>query len=507
MIMRKIVFNILIICFFSCSLKAITVSKVEALQRALTFLSCTDKNAIVDTFSFFGKAEMYKVITNKGWVLLSSEKSIKPILAYSLTDPFPHLEDMPDGMKWLFSYYEDANAYAQQHAHELYHINKWEEDQEQINSTRETVYLSRLGDIKWGQSQNNDNYSSCEIIYNKFCPNFHSVWCNRTIVGCGSVALGQLLWYYQWPHWGLIPEEMLNDGGQVSNEDLYKFYDWTLMPTGIYSSTSILEVEEIAAFLRDCGYAEHMEYGSTGSNTYINRIKDALIDSFGYLTVQQKSRSSYTGNWVNLMQNEIRNGRPVIYRGGNSDSGHFFILHGFSGEHFNINWGWRGNFNATMYTLDSLYANGTHYNDGHYALTNIQPNYPFYLSCSPITIESSVIWDDLFLVQNGGGISVGNRTITSGMHGGILSEEFVKLTNGFKVNAGATVYVAVRNLHCCNREEVHGPDINENAEAQRTPKRHETTNEESATQKVLRDGQLLILRDGKTYTVTGMEIE
>ena len=109
------------------------------------------------------------------------------------------------------------------------------------------------------------------------------------------------------------------------------------------------------------------------------------------------------------------------------------------------------------------------------------------------------------MIQNGGGINVGNRTITSGMHGGILSGEYVKLTSGFKVNAGAEVNIAVRDMHCDDRVELYESDGNENE--WRTPQRHEITNEESSARKFISDGQLYILRGGKTYTITGMEIE
>ncbi len=88
-----------------------TISKTDALQKAKSFLSAKDNKASVETYSILGKAEMYKVVTDEGWCLLSSKKSVKPVLAYSTIDNFPSDEEMPEGMKWLFSLYEGINGY------------------------------------------------------------------------------------------------------------------------------------------------------------------------------------------------------------------------------------------------------------------------------------------------------------------------------------------------------------------------------------------------------------
>jgi len=474
-------------------IRAVSVSENEAINHALTFLSCDDSRATIDVFSVSGKADMYKVITNKGWVLLSTEKAVKPILAYSLVDPFPDIEDMPDGMKWLFSSYEDAISYAKQHPENLNVHNEWENDEDIHHITRNLVLLSRLKDVKWGQCRNNDY--SCLTTYNKFCPTFHnSCSCGNTLAGCGAVALGQVLWYYQWPHWGLIPEQMLNDNGLVSSSQIYKFYNWNLMPDSISSTTPTMMVDEIAAFLRDCGYAEHMEYGPNVSNTYVDSIRHALIHNVGYTNVLKKSRSSYGGDWVVLMKRELLNGRPIIYRGGNPNGGHFFILHGFAANHFVINWGWNGNWNSTFCTLDSLNVGGTHYNDGHYALINIAPVYP---TCSPITIPSSDVWNNNFLVKNGGGINIGNRTVTNTMQGGIISGDYIRLTSGFQINEGANVLITIRDMHCNNSDELSVSSESEIIKY--APQKRDEADDTPQMTKFIRDGQLFILRDGILY--------
>lgn len=425
-----------------------SITQTQMTKRIATIAADIDTSK-VENYSLLGIANMYRVVFDGGWALLSTQTAIKPILAYSLHTEFPNDDAIPEGLKWLFAYYENVIAYAKDSIAEP--INAWKNAKNNRNSTtEESKILAALGDVKWGQSNNNSNDGDCNKVYNKYCPTFHSVSCSRTIVGCGAVALGQVLWYYQWPHYGLIPTEMLNDNGSVSTDEEFKYYNWEIFPTQIFTSTPIDKINMTAGLLRDCGYAEHMEYGSSGSNTYVSAIKTALEHSFGYENIQTFYRP-HTANWINRMKNEIRNGRPVIYRGGDPNgAGHFFILYGFTGDYFNINWGWLGSYNNIMCTLDALNVNNTNYNSGHYAIVNIAPTYP---NCSPLVVTSSYVLNNNFVVQNGGSITIGNRTISNGQQGIIYSGDFIRLTAGFHIQQGANVHIAIRDMHCNNRED------------------------------------------------------
>lgn len=57
-----------------CSIvNARTITEGEAIQKALEFLHVEDRSAEIERFFISGKAEMYKVTTTNGWILLSSE--------------------------------------------------------------------------------------------------------------------------------------------------------------------------------------------------------------------------------------------------------------------------------------------------------------------------------------------------------------------------------------------------------------------------------------------------
>ena len=132
---------------------------------------------------------------------------------------------------------------------------------------------------------------------------------------------------------------------------------------------------------------------------------------------------------------------------------------------------------------------------------NIQPNYP---ECSPISIPTSDIWSSNFIVQNGGAITIEDRTIASGMHGTIFSGESVTLANGFKIEEGAEVYIDIRDMHC-DDERNFSPSFDSSIRNIRhAPQQQQVS---SSARKILRNNQILILRGEKTYTLTGQQLK
>ena len=124
-------------------------------------------------------------------------------------------------------------------------------------------------------------------------------------------------------------------------------------------------------------------------------------------------------------------------------------------------------------------------------------------NCNAYTISQSDIINN-FEIYHGGTITAQNITISSPKSGVILSGEKVRLLSGFKVNSGAKVYIAVKGMHCNERGDSSDSDSEENA--RRAPQKQEIKTDTPQATKILRNGQLFILRDSKTYTVMGAEV-
>ena len=169
---------------------------------------------------------------------------------------------------------------------------------------------------------------------------------------------------------------------------------------------------------------------------------------FNYSADDLINRSSYTNSqWLLLLKNELDYFRPVLYGGRDvDDNGHRFVIDGYMYDNrFHVNLGWNGVGNG-FYYLDSIgygYTNPYRWNQS--AVMHIYPNYP---SCSAIVVQPSESWQTNFSKFNGGGITIGNRTIASNQKGIIYSGDYVRLTNGFHISAGAEVRIGIRDIDC-----------------------------------------------------------
>lgn len=152
--------------------------------------------------------------------------------------------------------------------------------------------------------------------YNALCP-LDSTG-NRTLAGCGPVAMAQVLNYL-----------------------------------GVKSKS-------VPELIRDCGISAFTQYDKEHSGTFIMQGMNAMKKFFHcspYMNIVE--RDEYFGEedkqeWNSLITNELRQGRPVIISGRSEKSRHIFILDGLKDNLVHVNFGWTGHKDG-YYPLDSLY--------------------------------------------------------------------------------------------------------------------------------------------------------
>jgi hypothetical protein len=309
--------------------------------------------------------------------------------------------------------------------------------------------LNRIDSVFWNQYGNNDsNGALCEKSYNKFCPDWYTPYCGRTYVGCSSVALGIVLWYHQWPTHAYI-YNTIDSTAVVSEETHLVLYNWNDILPKLFNTTPDYNVDAVAGLLRDCGYAGKTKYGKKGSSSNLSKTKNALENTFNFKkNIEHKYKKYYSSqDWENKIKSEIVSGRPVLYRGAEPDGGgHAFVLYGYTGDAFNIHWGWGGNSNAGLYTLDPLdpspSSNGP-YSEGQAALFGVEPDY----HCEALELIGILEDDTCFLVQ-GGSIILSNYVISENQVGYYYSGSSIKLTNGFHAKSGSEMHIAVKDIPC-----------------------------------------------------------
>lgn len=512
-----------------------SVSKEIATQVALQYMrndvdnaAPTDfslfiKNNLIDTthtimISITRRAPLYLVQLQDGWVLVASEYVTTPVLASSPIGQFPDTADMPDGLKWLLSYYEDAMQYTRDSILDVdnnirdiwvkaasENISVETRDVLDIPSSHE---ISFIRSCKWNQCANNSGGVSNGKIYNKYCPTWYQSCAGHTYVGCTGIAMGIFMRYYQWSYSAYIPNT-IDSLGNTSQTTHLVTYNWSNMPKAIYDTTNIVKVNEIAGFLRDCGYSSKMKYGVDGSAASLEDAKYALEHNFHYTNMTLKYRSNYSNsNWINLLKTEIASNRPIIYAGNNTrgETAHSFVIYGYTSQNkFIINWGWGDAANYYLYTLDDLtpHGHGYSFNYQQIAIIGTTPNYP---DCSTTYNLLSEITDTHFEIYRAGTIVVPWFPIHSYQSGVIIADEKVRIAPGFKVERGAHVIFDIKDMYCDNRGEEYPSEEN-------VPEYHCAPQQlismpraTTSVKKILRNCQILILRGDKTYTITGQEV-
>lgn len=301
-------------------------------------------------------------VKNNGFTIIAGDDRVAPILGYSYKgDTKLTAENLPPQLKGMLDYYssvvDDVVAQPEPNAitstqkeWELLISNKKSENQFTVTSP---VNVPSLIKAKWDQGE----------PYNKFCPSYSNG--DKSVVGCVATAMAMIMHYHQYPERGTgFHSYQHSKFGTISANFSNFTYNWSAMPNSISTNSSSTSIDQVARISFHCGVATNMMYGiaeTGGSGTYSHLVSEALIKYFGYDKDATKyvEKSDYSDSqWSQLLQNELNNNRPLYYSGASSGGGHAFILDGYSGNFFSVNWGWSGVYNGN-FLLTNLTPDGT----------------------------------------------------------------------------------------------------------------------------------------------------
>ena len=381
---QKIITLLLATLISGQTVSAQMVSRVDAAKVATAYLSSfKDTPFVVESVRGTYSSNtplIYHVNYRSGtWCIVSGDMRFEPILAFGFSQWVE--DDIPDALVVLIeSYKEQIDSIISNEvrdattAHPLweYYLNHTRIfPQYQIGDSLLDLGRPDTMNLAWNQSFNNSRADKCTPSYNQDCPesNNSGCLCGHKHTGCAPVAMGQVMWYWQWPR-----------------ESRYRKYHWEHMPPKIYSDTDPWEARNISRLLRDLGRATWTIYTCSGSGTLKFFVDSALHNDFGYLTVKRMSHWDwrYGTAWNDLIKSEIDNYRPVIFYGDNGIifNGHYFVLDGyqdFDGQlRYHVNWGHGGNHQG-FFKLDNMQENMgntiSYYNRSNVAYVGISPTY------------------------------------------------------------------------------------------------------------------------------------
>ena len=277
-----------------------------------------------------------------GYVIVSGDERMKPILGYSKDTSFTTTDISPSMLYWLEMYVDEMQyllSTSEQAA--LFKISS--EEKRSYPVSVEPL----MPEIQWNQS----------APYNDKCP-------QSSVTGCVATAMAMIMKYHAYPTKGkgsfsYTPSSL---GISLSYDFSATTFDWdNMLPQYLYGRYNTVEAEAVAELMYACGVSVSMEYSPSGSGATAAMIPDALINYFDYdPNIKFLFRKYFdTETWMDMIKEEISESRPILYTGFSTEVGHAFVFDGYdANDMVHVNWGW-GGVNNGFFEVSSLNPNST----------------------------------------------------------------------------------------------------------------------------------------------------
>ena len=320
-------------------------------------------------------AAFYVFNTTKGYVIVSADDCATPILAYSDENQFDP-NDLPEAMQaYLMGFVKQIQYGIEHHLRDEAITRQWElvRSEGMVNLDRSNRSVSPLLTCTWGQGSNG-------YMYNMYCPADSNGPNGHTLTGCTATAMAQIMYYWGYPTQGVGSHSYTPSGYSQQTANFgTTTYNWANMPDALNTSSTSTQNDAVATLMWHCGVALEAEYGPYVTSAYESAVSDALTSYFKYSTdAEFVWQSDYTdAQWLAMVKGDLDLGRPIHYRGANSENGdgHMFVLDGYDANNLiHINWGWNGGYNN--YFALGAFIPASDYDFSYYncAVFHIHPN-------------------------------------------------------------------------------------------------------------------------------------
>lgn len=340
--------------FVTMTMMAGPVTKDEAAQKAQAFVNGKNKQRpggprrvklahrqmkLVQAVQENALYYVFNVGEEDGFVIVSGDDRTPAVLGYTDNGSFS-TDQMPDNMRAWLQGYADQIAWLQEHPEV--------ENEVFLAGTSVKQPIEPLVATVWNQdapydkqtpyfkkNNNNYSYSTTEADGYEHCA-----------TGCVATAMAQVMNFNRWPEGNssAIPSYTWGNANVELAGLPATTFDWNNMIDNYKNGYTEAEGTAVAKLMRYCGQSVNMNYGPS-SGAFTAKVADALKDYFDYSsTTTYKDRSFYTyAGWIELLYNELAQGRPMVFSGQSTGGGHAFVCDGYEGEdYFHINWGWGG---------------------------------------------------------------------------------------------------------------------------------------------------------------------
>ena len=384
-----------------------------------------------------GDAAFYVFNYEQGFVIVSADDRAYPILAYSDESGFEPHDIAPALQEYLLGLVEQIEWAMAEDYHSEEIAQHWKSIENGIIYKAGEKSVTPLLPDTWNQ----------DCYYNDLCPVDANGPCGHCYVGCTSLAMGQIMHYWNYPEHGQgstsytppgYPQQYANFGATT--------YEWANMPNSLNYNSPQAQRQAVATMLWHVGISMNANYGPNGTSGAPAYVASRLTTYWRYSTDCHGEYKQHYSNtqWIALLKNDLDAGRPIHYSGWTVDNaGHSFVCDGYnSSDQFHFNWGWSGSGNG-YYAIGALNVNGYQFNYTNYAVFSIHP-----IDETQCTITTTASPSNGGTVTGGGNYNIGQTcTVTATANAGYT---FVNWTeNGTQVSTNANYTFTVngnRNL-------------------------------------------------------------
>ena len=305
-------------------------------------------------------------IGSQGFVIVSGNTVLPPVVGYSDQGNFPDMNDAPENFRSWIQRYGEMIAFAEtNHLQPEANIQlQWDEAAQGVFGSRDAQTVNPLVSTHWNQ----------DCYYNEYCPEAPGYgwggWgggpCDHAYAGCVACAMAQVMKYWDYPTTGFGSHSYIHsEYGEQSANFAATTYHWDDMPNEVWSHN-----DPVATLMYHCGVSVNMNYGPNGSGAQSADVETAMRSYFGYCGAKYRQKSSYQEEaWIAMLKFELDQAHPLYYSGANGDSGHAFVCDGYDNNdlmHFNFGWSGSGDGNYSTYDVNG-------FNQGQAVVGNLFP--------------------------------------------------------------------------------------------------------------------------------------
>lgn len=331
-------------------------SKIERIHSGSLELAYDSNDIDSDTSSEGIKDPAFYVFVpsdSKGFIIVSGDDAITPIIGYSFEDPIPDLKEIPLYMRqWLENITKTVNKLRSQSIVKSVRLIKF------WDNPKPAAVVKQLKTAKWDQG----------YPYNDKCPIINGKKC---VTGCAVTATAIAMYYNRHPSRGKgatsdYESNMNKTRIQIPSRNLDHPIEWNKMKMeydcGVDCSQE--EVDAISTLMADIGAGIKANYSQDVTACYISYIPELAYYCYGYAPASLLIKSDYRySEWQSFLREDIDNDHPVIYGIYNPDGiGHAFIIDGYTeNDYYHFNWGWggygNGYYSLNLMTSDNYFVN------------------------------------------------------------------------------------------------------------------------------------------------------